>query len=385
MSLPAEVAAQRSRSGLAADRFPLGAVSDAVGEPDRRRPFGMSPNRRQSGRRAAKTSSHSQGRVFSMDDSSVTAGQKFIGIDVSQSAWDVHLLPEGRSFSVRVSEGAVERLLKQLPSPEGCLIVLEATGGVERALVAALHDAGWTVAVVNPRCIRDFAKALNRLAKTDRIDAAVIAEFAQRVQPRPTQKTPEKLQQLQDLVTRRRQLVDMRSMEKMRRPQAVHPSSKQSVDHMLGVLKREIAELDATIAQLLESDDEWRATCDLIQSVPGVGPGTSTALVAELPELGKFSREEIAALAGVAPFNHDSGRFRGQRRIRGGRGTVRNALYMAAFNAKRINPTIKAFALRLHRAGKPYKVVLTACMRKLLTILNTMLRNRTPWKPAYPS
>jgi transposase len=317
-----------------------------------------------------------------MDDSMISSPQAFIGIDVSQSSWDVHILPQGSSFSIRVDDGASERLLEKLGDSAGALVVVEATGGVERAVVAALLDAGWTVAVVNPRCIRDFAKALNRLAKTDRIDAQTIAEFACRVQPRPTQKIPENQQRLDALVTRRRQLVGLRSMEQTRKHQAADRLAKRSIDMTIRFLDRQVNEIDQAIAKLIDADDQWRAKRDVIQSVPGVGPITSAALVAELPELGQLNRQEIAALAGVAPFNHDSGQLRGQRRIRGGRAAVRKTLYMAAFVAKRCNPTIRTFANRLHHAGKPFKVVLTACMRKLLTILNTLIRTKTHWNPS---
>jgi transposase len=229
--------------------------------------------------------------------------------------------------------------------------------------------------------VRDFAKALGRLAKTDKIDAETLALFAQCVQPRPTQKTPEKQQELDALVTRRRQLVSLRSMEKMRRPQAVHKTACRSIDKLLKVLDGQIAALDKAIARLIEADDDWRAKRDLIESVPGVGPTTSATLVAELPELGRLNRQEIASLAGLAPFNHDSGKYRGQRRIRGGRAPLRATLYMAALAAKRCNDALRTFAQRLHKAGKPFKVVMTACMRKLLTILNTLIRTGTPWHP----
>jgi transposase len=316
-----------------------------------------------------------------MDGSIARTPQTFIGIDVSQSSWDVHLLPTGRSFTIRVDDGAAQRLLAQLGLPEACLVVVEATGGVQRQLVAELLDAGWTVSVVNPRQVRDFAKALGRLAKTDAIDAETLALFAQCVQPRPTQKTPEKQQELDALVTRRRQLVSLRSMEKMRRPQAVHKTASRSIDKLLKVLDGQIAALDKVIARLIDADDDWRDKRDLIESVPGVGPTTSATLVAELPELGRLNRQEIASLAGLAPFNHDSGKFRGQRRIRGGRAPLRATLYMAALAAKRCNGKLRSFAQRLHKAGKPFKVVMTACMRKLLSILNTLVRNGTPWNP----
>jgi len=319
-----------------------------------------------------------------MDGSAIATPQIFIGIDVSKSSWDVHLLPEGRAFTIRVDDGAVTRLLEKLGSPAPSLVVLEATGGLERQLVAELIDAGWTVAVVNPRQVRDFAKALGRLAKTDGIDAETLAMFAHRVQPRPTQKTPEKQRELDALVTRRRQLVSLRSIEKMRRPQAVHKTASRSIDKLLKVLDQQIAALDKAIVRLIEADDDWRAKRDLIESVPGVGPTTSATLVAELPELGRLNRQEIASLAGLAPFNHDSGKFRGQRRIRGGRSALRATLYMAALTAKRCNEKLRAFAERLHKAGKPFKVVITACMRKLLTILNILVRSGKPWTP-HPS
>jgi transposase len=316
-----------------------------------------------------------------MDGSIIETPQIFIGIDVSKTSWDVHLLPEGRSFTVRVDDGASERLLEKLGSPMASLVVLETTGGLERQLVAELIDAGWIVAVVNPRQVRDFAKALGRLAKTDGIDAETLAIFAQRVQPRPTQKTPAKQQELDALVTRRRQLVGLRSMEKMRRPQAVHKVASRSIDKVLKVFDQQIAALDKAIVRLIEADDNWRAKRDLIESVPGVGPTTSATLVAELPELGRLNRQEIASLAGLAPFNHDSGKFRGQRRIRGSRGALRATLYMAALTAQRCNEKLRAFAERLHKAGKPFKVVITACVRKLLTIINTLVRSGKPWTP----
>lgn len=309
----------------------------------------------------------------------------FIGIDVSQSTWDVHRLPDNTAFTIRVDDGAVQRLLAQLGPPSDALIVLEATGGMERRLVAELIDAGWTVAVVNPRQVRDFAKALGQLAKTDKIDAEILALFAERVQPRPTPRTPEKQQELDALVTRRRQLVGLRSMEQARRWQAANKMAVRSIEKMLQVLNKQIADLDRAITKLIESDDDWRNKRDLLQSVPGVGPATSATLVAECHELGKLNRQEIAALVGVAPFNRDSGQSRGQRRIRGGRSSVRTALYMAALVGVRRNDKLKAFFLRLKQQGKPFKVALTACMRKLLTILNTLVRTGQTWQAASPA
>lgn len=316
-----------------------------------------------------------------MEDATIPTATRFVGIDVSKSSWDVHLLPESRSFTIRADDGGSERLLKQLGSSVQALVVVEATGGYERQLVADLIDAGWAVAVVNPRQVRDFAKALGRLAKTDDIDAEVLAMFAKHVRPRTTPKTSEKQQELDALVTRRRQLISLRAMERTRKQQATVKAASRSIDKVLKVFDQQIAAIDKAIAKLIEADDDWRTKRDLIESVPGVGATTSSTLVAELPELGRLNRQEIASLAGLAPFNHDSGRYRGQRRIRGGRSDVRRALYMAAFTAKRCNPVLKEFAQRLHRAGKPFKVVMTACMRKLLTILNTIVRNATPWHP----
>ena len=314
-----------------------------------------------------------------MDDSLVEVPPTFVGIDVSQATWDVHLLPAGRSLSAPVEQG-VAALLPQLGPPQACRIVVEATGGLERELVAELLEAGVTVAVVNPRQVRDFAKGLGRLAKTDRIDAQTLALFAQRADPRPTSATPAKQQELDALVTRRRQLVGLRSVERTRRRQTVHKTAQRSLDKTLKFFDGQITAIDQAIARLIEADDDWRAKRDVLQSVPGVGPTTSATLLAELPELGQLNRQAIAALAGVAPFNHDSGQHRGQRKIRGGRSALRAALYMAAFAAARFNDKIRAFAEKLRQAGKPHKLVITACMRKLLTILNALVRNNSPWK-----
>jgi transposase len=314
-----------------------------------------------------------------MDDSLVEVSPTFVGIDVSQATWDVHLLPAGRSLSVPVEPG-VAALLPQLGPPAACRVVVEATGGLERELVAELLAAGVTVAVVNPRQVRDFAKGLGRLAKTDRIDAQTLALFAERADPRPTSATPAKQQELDALVTRRRQLVGLRSVERTRRRQTANQTAQRSLDKTLKFFDGQITAIDQAIARLIEADDDWRAKRDVLQSVPGVGPTTSATLLAELPELGQLNRQAIAALAGVAPFNHDSGKHRGQRRIRGGRSALRAALYMAAFSATRFNDKIRAFAEKLRQAGKPHKLVITACMRKLLTILNAIVRKNSPWK-----
>ncbi len=270
-------------------------------------------------------------------------------------------------------------MLAWLP-PHDCTIVLEATGGFERRLAAELVDAGRRVAIVNPRQVRDFARGIGVLAKNDRVDARVLAIYAQHVRLRWHTKPAEKQQELTALVGRRRQLIALQTAESNRLEQATIKSAAKSIRHVLDLLRKELKNLDVEIARLIADDDDWRGKSELLQSVPGVGPATSASLVAELPELGKLNRQQIASLVGLAPFSRDSGQFRGQRSIWGGRGSVRRALYMAAFNAKRSNPVIRAFAERLKRGGKRPKVILTACMRKLLVILNTMVRNQTAWK-----
>jgi transposase len=305
----------------------------------------------------------------------------FVGIDVSKRSWDVHVLPSGVHCSLGNDDAGLKQLLAILKAAGRCLLVVEATGGFERRLVGELIDAGHHVSVVNPRQVRDFAKGMGQLAKTDRIDARVLAMFAEKVQPRLSTKTPEKRQELDALVGRRRQLVQMRATEQVRREQSPTKAARKSVVHLIDVLRKEIDKLDEAIAKLIESDDDWRAKVEILKSVPGVGPQTSATLVAELPELGELNRQQISALVGVAPFNRDSGTLRGKRTIRGGRRTVRNILYMAALTARRCNPWLKKFADRLRIAGKPHHVMMTACIRKLLTLLNTMLSTATRWNP----
>jgi len=304
----------------------------------------------------------------------------FVGIDVAKNQWDVCVLPSGRTLATPADDDGLARVLDELRPLGRVLVVVEATGGYERRLVGELMAAGLAVSVVNPRQTRDFARSLGRLAKTDRIDARMLAEFASRVRPRTSAKTSEKQGELDALVARRRQLVALQSAEKMRKHQASSKAVRTSVVHLLELLKTELAAIDAQIAALIESDDDWRAKFKLLESTPGVGDVAGATFVAELPELGKLNRQAIAALVGVAPLNRDSGQSRGKRMIWGGRAAVRSALYMAAFNARRYNPVIRAFAARLQAAGKPFKVVMTACMRKLLTILNSMIRNNTPWQ-----
>ncbi len=305
----------------------------------------------------------------------------YVGIDVAKHSFDVSVLPDQQSASFGYDEEGLQQLLELLRPLGICLVVLEATGGLERRLAAELIDAGHQVAVANPRQVRDFARGSGKLAKTDRLDARVLAQFAQQVQPRLLERTSEKQAELAALVTRRRQLQAMAIAETNRRDAASTRQARHSIDKVLRVLRKEVEQIDAAIARLIASDDQWRGQAERLKSVPGVGPTTSATLVAELPELGRLNRREISALVGLAPYNHDSGRWRGKRSIWGGRANIRSVLYMAALTARRCNPIIRTFADRLQRAGKPFKVILTACMRKLLTILNVLTKNQQSWSP----
>lgn len=310
-----------------------------------------------------------------------------VGIDVSKNSLDVASTSEGLRaaeelrLSVPNNRTGWQTLLERLPAPTDCLIVLEATGGYERTVVAELLSAGYQVAVVNPRQVRDFAKALGILAKTDRIDAKVIARFGQQVRPRPLAETRQQQVELDDLVARRRQLVELRTAEMNRRAQARSTPIKKSIQIVLDGLTKELRRLDKALLALVESDDDWRQKSELLQSVPGIGQVTALTLLADLPELGQLSRRQITTLVGLAPFNRDSGVLKGKRAISGGRRHVRNMLYMAALSARKFNPAIRTFADRLAAQGKAAKVVLVACMRKLLVILNTMIKTNSHWNP----
>jgi len=310
----------------------------------------------------------------------------WVGIDVAKDSLELaYSIARGAErHSVANSRSGHGSLLEKLPSPTTTRVVVEATGGYERAVVTALIEAGYRVAVVNPRQVRDFAKALGILAKTDRIDALILARFGQQVNPRLLEEDPTQRAELMQLVARRRQLIELRTMESNRLNQATARAAQKSIRHVLKLLDKEVDQLEAEIARLLASDDDWRGKIELLSSVPGVAKVTSATLVAELPELGRLDRQAIAALVSLAPFNDDSGRHRGTRRITGGRSTVRHVLYMAALSARRCNPVIHAFAQRLAAQGKKPKVIITACMRKLLVILNTMLKNNAPWKTSSP-
>lgn len=302
-----------------------------------------------------------------------------VGIDVAKATLDVCVLPAGQRLSLANDDAGIAHLVASLKRHPVKLVLLEATGRYERRVASELLEAGFPVAVVNPRQARDFARALGKLAKTDEIDASVLAQFAQLGHARTCEKQPENRALLDDLVTRRRQVTQMLAAEKTRRQVPQDERTRAMIAKVIRVLEQQREDLDRDIAELIESDDDWRNKRDLLAGVPGVGRTTASQLIADLPELGKLNRQQVAALVGVAPVNRDSGTMRGQRRISGGRATVRCALYMAAFSAMRFNPAIRRFAERLRRAGKPFKVVVVAAMRKLLTILNAMLKENQAW------
>lgn len=308
--------------------------------------------------------------------------EAIVGIDVSKDRLDVHVLPSGEAFCVaRQGDGLaelVERLLPLKPS----LVAVEATGGYEATTAAAVAAAGLPVVVVNPAQVRAFAQALGKRAKTDPIDAEVIARFVQATKPEPRPLPDEKAQLVADLLTRRRQIVQMISAEKQRDQRAVEPRLKRSIARLVLALQKELSDLDQQIDDEIRGSPAWREKDDLLRSVPGVGPIVSRTLLAELPELGALDRRQIAALAGLAPWTRQSGKWKGKSFIGGGRAPVRTALFMAALVAARHNPVLRAFHQRLINAGKPKLVAITATARKLLTILNAMVKANQPWRIA---
>ena len=305
----------------------------------------------------------------------------FIGIDVAKQGLDIAQLPDTRTWQVANDEAGHRALLAQLqPQRAESLVVLEATGGYEQALVAALAHAGFAVVLVNPRQVRDFARATGQLAKTDRLDALALARFAERMRPTPRPLPDEQTRAFEALLTRRRQLLEMLGAERNRLELAAKPV-RRSLERHIAWLERQLRDIDADLDTQVRQSPMWQARDALLQSVPGVGPVVSRTLLAQLPELGQLSHKQIAALVGLAPHAHDSGRLRGHRAIWGGRAPVRAVLYMAAVAASRWNPLLKAFYQRLRNAGKKPKVALIACARKLLVILNAMVRSNTPWRP----
>jgi len=309
----------------------------------------------------------------------------FVGVDVSKDCLDVALRPIGQVQTFPNDNTGIDKLVQDIAEAKPCLIVLEATGGYELALTAALMKGGMPVVVINPRQARDFAKATGKLAKTDKIDANTLAHYAEAIQP-PVRPLPDERQrELSLMLARQRQLVDMLAMEKNRLHNCPSTRVKKDVEVHIKWLKAQIKQLDKDIGSLILKSPAWRAKDELLQSVPGVGSTVSRALIAYMPELGKLDRQKIAALAGLAPFNRDSGNMRGARTIWGGRSKIRSLLYMAAVASLRFNPTIRAFYDRLVAAGKPKKLALTACMRKLLTILNAIVKTGSPWDIKNPS
>jgi transposase len=308
--------------------------------------------------------------------------ETYVGIDVSKDRLDVHILPHDEAFAVeRNGKGLallVERLRPLLPS----LIVVEATGGFESTTAAALAGAGLPLVIVNPAQIRHYAQALGKRAKTDPIDAMVIARFAFDIRPELRALPDEMTQFLADLVARRRQIVEMMQAERQREKRATLKRVKKSIARLIAALEKELAELDSEIDDAVRGSPAWREKEDLLASVPGVGQKTARTLIAELPELGRLDRKTVASLAGLAPYTRQSGRWRGRSMIGGGRKTVRSALFIAAMVACRDNPVLKPFYERLVAAGKPKVLAIIAVARKLITILNAILRDKKPWQIA---
>ena len=304
----------------------------------------------------------------------------FVGIDVSKDRLDVAVRPTGKTWQVPYDAEGISFLVGNLRELVPQLVVLEATGGMELAVAGELALADVPIAVVNPRHVRDFARAAGKLAKTDALDAQVLAHFAEAMQPEPRPLPDATTQELKALVARRRQLVEMITAEKNRMRTATRRIRPKVQEHVRW-LEENLEDLDQDLGDFMRSSPMWKDKDELLRSTPGVGPVLSMTLLSDLPELGALNRGEIAALVGVAPFNRDSGTLRGKRTVWGGRSQVRAALYMAALVATRYNPVLRDFYQRLCAAGKPKKVALTACMRKLLTILNVMVRDNRHWNP----
>jgi transposase len=309
----------------------------------------------------------------------------FVGIDVAKNELAVHILPSNQQLTVPNSKEGIKELVKLFKKNNPEQVVLEATGGLERQLLTNLVANGITAIAVNPRQARDLAKGLGELAKTDAVDARILARFAQ-LQCLPTRPVPTKeTQEMNDLVARKEQLIQMRTMEANRLHVARQKPIKKSIEKIIETFDKQIADIDARIEQMIETNPDWSEKDKILQSVPGVGAKTSQVFISALPELGTLNRQEIAALVGVAPFCKDSGKKSGERHIKGGRANVRSALYMATFSAIQWNKTFKAFFDRLMAAGKKYKVALIAAMRKLITVLNVMVKTKSYWKEQKPT
>lgn len=313
------------------------------------------------------------------------ADEVSVGIDVAMEQLDIGYWPEGRAQVTSYDDEACERLAEELVVLRPSRIVIESSGGLEWPLAAALCAAGLPVVVINPRQVRDFARATGELAKTDRIDAVMLARFGATVRPAVRPLPPPDQRELQEAVRRRRQVLDMLTAEQNRARRAASRDVLRHIKRHIDFLRRELGEIDRGLGQLVKRSAEWKTDVALLQTTPGVGPVLSIGLRGELPELGHLSGRCISKLAGLAPLAHDSGKSRGARHIWGGRGGVRSMLYMAALSASRYNPPIHDLYERLLHNGKPKKVALVACMRKLLVILNAMMRDRTPWTPELAS
>lgn len=313
-----------------------------------------------------------------------TSSRKFVGIDVAKDKLDIAVLGEKKASQVGNDEKGIASLIKKMQELAPKLIVVEATGGYQRAVVLGLYEAGLPVAVVNPSRVRQFARAQGLLAKTDKLDAFNLAQFGKQVKPRRFEAKSEAGNQLSALLTRRRQVEEMLKAEK-NRLRTVPASMRSSVERMIEVLKAEIKQLEKELDRFMKENEDWQEQEELLTSAKGVGRVTAATLLAELPELGKLDNKQIAALVGVAPMNSDSGKKRGYRRTRGGRVGVRNVLYMSTLVATRYNPTIKPHYQKMLKRGKVKKVALTACMRKFLTILNAMIRDKTPFRQTVPA
>jgi transposase len=306
---------------------------------------------------------------------------KSLGIDLSKQWLDAHMLPEGKTWRITTQPKELEQWVNQLPT-DISLAVIEATGGLENQVASLLHQRGIPVVIVNPRRIRDFARACGLLAKNDALDAYVIALFAERVKP-PVRQLPDAEQiELDELMTRRRQVLDTLQAERNRLERVQSKSVRKDLKAHIRWLEKRLKQLEDELDTLVESNEIWREKEDRLKSVPSIGPITARTILAELPELGRLTRRQIASLVGIAPFCHESGKWRGRSFIEKGRSSIRHVLYMAALVAIRHNPIIRSFAERLKKQGKASKVVIVACMRKLLVILNAMQRDQTHWQ--YP-
>jgi len=307
---------------------------------------------------------------------------QYVGIDVAKATLDVAIGSDGELVQVENNEAGIARLLERLGEVEPTLVVLEATGGYETVVAGAIVGRGIAVAVVNPRQVRDFAKATGVLAKTDRIDARVLARFAEAVRPEPRPLPTAEAKEREEYLSRRRQLVDMLTMEKNRQSIATTDRMKKSLKKHVDWLEEALRRANDDIDKAIRNSPAWREQEDLLRSMPGIGPVSARTMLAELPELGRLNRKKIAALVGVAPLNRDSGTLQGSRTCWGGRASVRQVLYMAAVTAVRCNPVIRRTYAALRTRGKKHKVALVACMRKLLTILTAMVRDQRRWSPS---